>query len=87
MLREGEYASAHQYLHTYKHTHTNTHTSLTHTHTHTRWVSGHLLSEGGTQIVQSLTQWAEDRSKVCVCAGVCVCVCAGVCERERESRV
>lgn len=27
----------------------------------TGWLSGHLLSEGGTQIVQSLTQWAEDR--------------------------
>ena len=25
------------------------------------WVSGHLLSEGGTQIVMALTQWAEDR--------------------------
>ena len=27
----------------------------------TGWVRGHLLSEGGTQIVQALTQWAEDR--------------------------
>lgn len=27
----------------------------------TGWVAGHLLSEGGTQMVQSLTQWAEDR--------------------------
>lgn len=27
------------------------------------WVNGHLLSEGGTQIVQSLTQWAEDRGE------------------------
>lgn len=25
------------------------------------WASGHLLSEGGTQIVQALCQWAEDR--------------------------
>lgn len=29
----------------------------------TGWLSGHLLSEGGTQIVQSLTQWAEDRPR------------------------
>lgn len=27
----------------------------------TGWLSGHQLSEGGTQIVMSLTQWAEDR--------------------------
>ncbi len=27
------------------------------------WLSGHLLSEGGTQIIQSLTQWAEDRPR------------------------
>ena len=26
------------------------------------WVNGHQLSEGGTQIVQSLTQWSEGRS-------------------------
>ena len=26
------------------------------------WINGHYLSEGGTQIVQALTQWAEDRS-------------------------
>jgi hypothetical protein len=45
------------------HTNSNTDNAWASYTKRTGWLSGHLLSEGGTQMVMSLTQWAEDRPK------------------------